>query len=127
MTSRASKAHACLPGPRVVIAGDLVTVPDSIPEIVGYADDGNWTDLGLALDSLADIDFDVMIPGHGPPLTKAQFLKQRDKVIAIRERVRALTRQGRSRDEIAKALLREFNYGTGLAAGQIAPMMQELK
>jgi glyoxylase-like metal-dependent hydrolase (beta-lactamase superfamily II) len=118
---------AYLPGPRVLIAGDLVTVPDSIPEIVGYGDGGNWTDLGLALDSLAQIDFDVMIPGHGPALTKAQFLKQRDKVIAIRERVRALARQGRSRDEIAKTLLKEFNYGSGLAAGQIAPMMQELK
>jgi glyoxylase-like metal-dependent hydrolase (beta-lactamase superfamily II) len=118
---------AYLPGPRVLIAGDLITVPDTIPEIVGYGDGGNWTDLGLALDSLAKIDFDVMIPGHGPALTKAQFLKQRDKVIAIRERVRALTRQGRSRDEIAKALLKEFNYGGGLATGQIAPMMQELR
>jgi glyoxylase-like metal-dependent hydrolase (beta-lactamase superfamily II) len=118
---------AYLPGPRVLIAGDLVTVPDSIPEIVGYADGGNWTDLGIALNALATIDFDVMIPGHGPALTKQQFLKHRDKVIAIRERVRTLARQGRSREEITKVLLREFNYGSGPAAGQIGPMMQELK
>jgi glyoxylase-like metal-dependent hydrolase (beta-lactamase superfamily II) len=118
---------AFLPGPRVLIAGDLVTVPDSIPQIVGYADGGNWTDLGLALDALAKIDFDIMIPGHGPPLTKALFMKQRDKVVAIRERVRTLVRQGRSQQDIAKALRKEFNYGGGLADGQIAPMMQELK
>jgi len=118
---------AFLPGPRVLIVGDLVTVPDSIPEIVGYSDGGNWTDLGLALNALAGIDFDVMIPGHGPPLTKAEFLKHRDKVIAIRERVRTLTHQGRSRQEIAHVLRQEFNYGGGLADAQIAPMMQELK
>jgi cyclase len=118
---------ALLPGPRVVIAGDLVTVPDSIPEIVNYSDGGNWTDLGKSLDEIARMDFDLMVPGHGPVLTKQEFLKHRDKVVAIRERLRALNRQGKSAEEITQTLLKEFNYGTGPAAGQIAPMMVELK
>jgi cyclase len=118
---------ALLPGPRVLIAGDLVTTPDTIPEIVNYGDGGNWTDLGKTLDELAKIDFDIMVGGHGPVLTKQEFLKHRDKVAAIRERLRVLNRQGMSQEEISQALLREFNYGTGPAAGQIAPMMRELK
>jgi len=118
---------AMLPGPRVLIAGDLVTTPDTIPEIVNYGDGGNWTDLGRTLDELARMDFDFMVGGHGPVLTKAEFLKHRDKVAAIRERLRALNRQGMSQEEITQTLLKEFNYGTGPGAGQIAPMMRELK
>jgi cyclase len=118
---------ALLPGPRVLIAGDLVTTPDTIPQIVNYGDGGNWTDMGKTLDELAKMDFDAMVGGHGPVLTKDDFLKHRDKVAAIRERLRVLNRQGRSQEEITQSLLSEFNYGTGPGAGQIAPMMRELK
>ena len=118
---------ALLPGPRVLIVGDLVTTPDTIPQIVNYGDGGNWTDLGKTLDELARMDFDVMVGGHGPVLTKAEFLKHRDKVAAIRERLRTLNRQGVSQEEITQTLLKEFNYGTGPAAGQVAPMIGELK
>jgi glyoxylase-like metal-dependent hydrolase (beta-lactamase superfamily II) len=115
---------AFLPGPRVLIVGDLVTTPDSIPQIVNYGDGGNWTDMGKTLDALAKIDFDVMVGGHGPLLTKAEFLKYHDKVAAIRERVRALNRKGRTQEEIAAAVLKEFNYTN---AGQVGQMMRELK
>ena len=86
-----------LPARRAVIAGDLVTTPDSIPAIVNYADGGNWTELGESLDAIGRMDFDVLIAGHGPNLTKAEFLKFRDKTAAIRERFRALNRERRRR------------------------------
>ena len=41
--------------------------------------------------------------------------------------MRALNRQHVSQAEVLQALLKEFNYGTGPAAGQIEPMMTELK
>ena len=118
---------AYLPDARVVIAGDLVTTPDTIPQIVNYGDRGNWTDMGKALDEIAKIDFDFLIGGHGPVLTKQEFLKHRDKVAGIRERLRELNRQGKSQEEIRQTLISEFNYGAGFEAGQIPPMMQELK
>jgi glyoxylase-like metal-dependent hydrolase (beta-lactamase superfamily II) len=118
---------ALLPGPRVLIVGDLVTTPDTIPQIVNYGDGGNWTDMGKTLDELASWDFDILIGGHGPVLTKQEFLKHRDKVAAIRERLRALNRQGLSQADITQTLLKEFNYGTGPGAGQIPSMMLELK
>jgi glyoxylase-like metal-dependent hydrolase (beta-lactamase superfamily II) len=116
-----------LPARRAVIAGDLVTTPDSIPAIVNYADGGNWTELGESLDAIGRMDFDVLIAGHGPNLTKAEFLKMRDKTHGIRERFRALNREKKSQDEIAQALVKEFNWGTGPAAGNLAGMMQELR
>ena len=55
-------------------AGDLVATPDTIPAIVNYGDGGSWTDLGRALDEVAALDFDTLIGGHGPALSRADFL-----------------------------------------------------
>jgi cyclase len=118
---------AYLPAARVVISGDLVTTPDTIPQIVNYGDRGNWTDMGKALDEIAKMDFDFLIGGHGPVLTKQEFLKHRDKVAGIRERLRELNRQGKSQQEITQTLIKEFNYGGGFEASQIALMILELK
>ena len=118
---------AYLPNARVVVVGDLVTTPDTIPQIVNYGDQGDWTDMGKALDEIAKMDFDFLVGGHGPVLTKQEFLKHRDKVAGMRERVRALNRQGKTQDEITQTLIKEFNYGSGFEAGQIGPMMLELK
>ena len=73
------------------------------------------------------MDFDVLIGGHGPNLTKAELHRFRDKVRGIRERFRALNRDKKSQDEIAQALIKEFNWGSGPAAGNLAGMMQELR
>lgn len=116
-----------LPAQRAVIAGDLVTTPDSIPAIVNYADGGSWTELGESLDAIARMDFDVLIAGHGPNLTRAEFAKVRDKAAGIRERFRTLNRERKTQDEIAQTLMKEFNWGTGPAAGNLAGMMQELR
>ena len=116
-----------LPAQRAVIAGDLVTTPDSIPAIVNYADGGSWTELGESLDAIARMDFDVLIAGHGPNLTRAEFAKVRDKAAGIRERFRTLNRERKTQDEIAQTLIKEFNWGAGPAAGNLAGMMQELR
>lgn len=116
-----------LPGRRIVVAGDLVTTPDTIPAIVNYADGGNWTELGESLEAIARMDFDVLVAGHGPNLSKGEFLRFKDKAAGIRERVRALNRERKTQDEIAQTLIKEFNWGTGPAAGNLAGMMQELR
>jgi cyclase len=116
-----------IPSARVAVAGDLVTTPDTIPPIVNYGDGGSWTDLGRALDEVATLDFDTLIAGHGPVLSRADFLRYRDRIAAIRERFRALNRERKTQDEITQTLLREFHWGTGPAAGNVAGMMQELR
>jgi glyoxylase-like metal-dependent hydrolase (beta-lactamase superfamily II) len=116
-----------LPGRRTVIAGDLVTTPDSIPAIVNYADGGNWTELGESLEAIGRMDFDVLVGGHGPNLTKAEFTAFKTKVHGIRERFRALIREKKTQDEIAQTLMKEFHWGSGPAAGNLAGMMQELR
>jgi hypothetical protein len=110
-----------------VIAGDLLTTHVSIRAIVNYGDGGNWTELGESLDVVGRMDFDVLIGGHGPNLTKPQFNAFKAKVLGIRERFRALNRERKTQDEIAQTLIREFNWGGGPAAGNLAGMMQELR
>ena len=58
--------------------------------IVNYADGGNWTDVVDAMDQVLKLDFDVMIPGHGPSVTKQQAVAVRDRAYAMRERFREL-------------------------------------
>ncbi len=118
---------AYLPAARIVVVGDLVTTPDTIPQIVNYGDGGNWTDMGKTLDAIAAMDFDFMVGGHGPVLTKQQFLDHRAKVGRIRERARALVKEGRTQEEITQTLLKELNWGTGPAAGNIPGMMAEFR
>lgn len=117
------------PAARVAVGGDLVTTPDSIPTIINYPDGGNWTDLVTTLEAIANVDFDVMIGGHGPNLSKQDFLKYRDHKIAIRDRFRALNRERpqKTAEEIGKTLTTELNWGTGPAAGSIPGMMIELR
>ena len=118
---------ALVPSARVAIAGDLVATPDTIPAIINYGDGGSWNDLGRTLDEVAKLDFDTLIGGHGPVLSKAEFLKYRDRIAAIRERFRALNRERKTQDDITQILLKEFNWGSGPAAGNIPGMLQELR
>lgn len=118
---------AWLPEARVLVAGDLVTTADSIPVIVNYEDGGSWAALASAVGALAEYDFEYLIPGHGPVITKSELLAFRQKIEGIVERVRTLARQGASREAVAEALLAEFNWGGGLATGNIPLMMEELE
>jgi hypothetical protein len=61
------------------------------------------------------LDFDTMIPGHGPIAKKADMLTYRNNVEKLRSEVTGMIRQNKSRDEIAKVV--EDKYGwvpTGL-------------
>ena len=52
----------------------------------------------------ATTDKTIIIPGHGRPVSNRAELKEfRDMLVAVRESVAALKKQGRSRDEIVAA------------------------
>lgn len=55
------------PATGVLAAGDLVTLP--VP-LLDTACPTGWRD---ALDHLAAVEFTVLVPGHGAPMTRAQF------------------------------------------------------
>lgn len=55
------------PATRIVIAGDLVTLP--VP-FLDTACPAHWR---ATLDAVGRRDFTTLVPGHGPPMTRAQF------------------------------------------------------
>ena len=45
----------------------------------------------------------IIIPGHGPVGNKSQLVEYRDLLVTSRDKVAALKKQGKSRDEIVAA------------------------
>jgi glyoxylase-like metal-dependent hydrolase (beta-lactamase superfamily II) len=116
------------PAERVVCAGDLVTLPwDDIPLIVNYGDGGNWTDWNHSIEELLKMEWDFLIPGHGPAIDKAQLRDLHNRMVRVIDRFRALLREGKNQQEITQTLVKEFNWGAGPAAGVIPGMMTELR
>ena len=55
------------PATRVILSGDLVTLPTPLFDTACPA---GWK---AALDGLASVPFETLVPGHGPVLTRDQF------------------------------------------------------
>jgi cyclase len=115
------------PAERVICVGDLLTTADTIPMIVNYPDGGSWQDWSASIDEILGMDFDTVIPGHGPAIDKARLMEIRKKFKTIMDRVHTMTLEKKSADEIRESLVREFNWGAGPSAGQIPGMMIELQ
>lgn len=61
-------------------------------------------------------DATVVVPGHGPPSTRAELVEYRDMLVAIGRRVRELVEQGRSLEEVLAAhptAAFDARYGSG--------------
>lgn len=59
----------------------------------------HWANLSLEKVT----DKTVIIPGHGPVGNRAEFVKFRDMLVAVRENVRRLKKQGKSIEEVIAA------------------------
>lgn len=65
------------------------------------------------LDEALKIDFDTVIPGHGPVAKKADLLAYRNNVAKLKEHVSGLIRQGKSKEEIAKVMTSDYGWAPG--------------
>jgi glyoxylase-like metal-dependent hydrolase (beta-lactamase superfamily II) len=116
-----------LPAERTIVLGDLLTTADTIPMIVSYADGGSWTDWTISIDQILKMDFDNVIPGHGPMISKQRLAEMREKFGTMMQRIHTMVREKKTEQEIQQALIKEFNWGAGPSAGNIAGMMIELR
>jgi hypothetical protein len=66
--------------------------------------------------------------GHGPSTNRASFLKWRKDVETIIDRVRSMTRAGRTKTDIEHVLIKEFGWEpTGNPIRSLDAVMAELK
>src|SRR6476660_9836525 len=98
------------PADRTLAAGDMFTFGDATPELIDYSGGGSAKEWTSTLDSVMQLDFDTVVPGHGPVTTKQEMRKFRDSTLTFRNRVHEMLVQKKTRDEIATTLRNEFHW-----------------
>ena len=119
-------------------AAPVTDRPVGVSMYVDYSQGGSFLEWTQTLDRALALDFQQVIPGHGPVATRADVVKYRADLETMRNRVAGLIRDGRTRDEMVRVM--ETDYGwraTGcppspLRAGclqyqQIDAMLEELR
>jgi cyclase len=98
------------PALRVLHTGDLFTVFPDYPPVIDYADGGSAIEWTKTLDEILKLDFDVVIPGHGPISKKEDIVKYKLMIESMRNRVRIMNHEHKSKEEIAKMLATEYHW-----------------
>lgn len=101
---------AYFPAHRVLAAGDMFTFGDATPQLIDYAGGGSAKEWTKTLDSVLQLDFDTVVPGHGAVTTKQELRKFRDSTVTLRTRIHDMLVQKRPRADIAKMLQTEFHW-----------------
>jgi cyclase len=114
------------PAIRVLHTGDLMA---GTSPLIDYNGGGSLVEWPKTLDNALKLDFDTVIPGHGPITNKAGLQTYRDNVDKMRERVSALIREGKGQDDVAKFMTDEYKWAPGSLQQQwsVPGMMRELR
>jgi glyoxylase-like metal-dependent hydrolase (beta-lactamase superfamily II) len=93
-----------------------------------YAGGGSALEWTHVMDEMEKLDFDTIIPGHGPVSDRKGLAKWRTEFLALRGRIGGLVKGGASKEEISKVLLEEFKWPAGgLAIGQVDAFIAEMR
>jgi cyclase len=98
------------PADRVLAAGDMFTKGDDVPQLIDYSGGGSGVEWPDTLRSVLQLDFDTVVPGHGPVSTKQDMTDFRQSTIRLVSRVREMNRAKKSKDDIQKMLAAEFHW-----------------
>jgi len=114
------------PALRTLHTGDLMAGKAPLIDYPGGGSVVEWT---RTLDAAMKLDFDTVIPGHGPVTDKAGLLAYRNNVEKLRNRAAGLIREGKSQDEVGKVMAAEYGWGPGSLQAQwsLPGIMTELK
>jgi glyoxylase-like metal-dependent hydrolase (beta-lactamase superfamily II) len=93
-----------------------------------YAAGGSAVEWTQVIDATGKLDFDTIIPGHGPLSDRTGLAKWRAAFVTMRDRIGGMVQRGESKDAISKVLLEEFKWPAGgLAIGQVIGLIAELR
>jgi len=115
------------PAHRVLASGDTFTLGDDVPQLIDYAGGGSAKEWTRTLDSALLLDFDLVVPGHGPVTNKEQMRKFRDSTVTLNNRIHDMLVQKKTRDEIAKMLQTEFHWADLQLSRGLDGAMAELR
>jgi cyclase len=117
------------PAQKVIAMGNMFNTGGTFGVHVDYKSGGSIMEWTKTLDGALKWDFDTVIPAHGPISTRNDLIKFRAAIDAARIRVRAMVRDGKTKDDVAKVLIDEFGWNpTGLGIRNDVPgLMDELR
>ena len=97
----------------------------TLAPFIDYANGGSAAEWTATLDGLLSLDFDTVIPGHGPILSKADIRIFRDKFDHLVSRINMLIEAGVDRDDVVTELdIGDLNWP--LAPDRIQAIYDEL-
>jgi cyclase len=89
------------PDLRVIHTGDLITAGMPVLDYRNGASAVEWVSV---LDKILALDFDVVIPGHGPLLDRERIRSDRQKLVTMNERMADLARRNVPLDQVLARL-----------------------
>jgi cyclase len=118
------------PAQRTVHTGDLFIWGDrldgsTLAPFIDYDNGGSAAEWTATLDGLLELDFDTVIPGHGPLLRKVDIRIFRSKFDQLLTRIQVLMGNGVTRDAIVEQLdISDLNWP--MPASRIESIYDEL-
>ena len=101
------------PAHKIIHTGDLFIARavgrPSLNIYVDYAQGGSFFDWTKTLDGALQLDFDTVIPGHGPVTTRDDVVKFRQDLETMRNRLVALIKEEKTKADVFNIL--ESDYG----------------
>ena len=94
---------------RTIHTGDLFIARGSLNIYADYAQGGSLSEWVETIDAILTLDFDTVIPGHGPMATRADVVAFRGNLATMVERLRSLIESGATKAQLATIL--ETDYG----------------
>jgi glyoxylase-like metal-dependent hydrolase (beta-lactamase superfamily II) len=83
--------------------------PPGVNIYVDYAQGGSFMEWSRTLEGILSLDFDTVVPGHGPVSTRADVVRFKADLEAMRSRIAGMVQRGESRAAILKVF--EEDYG----------------
>ena len=107
------------PASKVLATGDCITTgngqgvpnpPTSSRINIDYNNGGSFVEALGTIDQALKLDFDVVVPGHGPLVKKADVVRWRSGLERLRNRVSAVLRENKSKQDVSDLLVKEFEW-----------------
>ena len=86
------------------------TRPRGVNIYVDYAQGGSFFDWTTTLDRAMQLDFDTVIPGHGPVSTRNDLVQFRADLDTMRDRLVGLIKGGKSKADILTVLEKDYGW-----------------
>jgi glyoxylase-like metal-dependent hydrolase (beta-lactamase superfamily II) len=123
-------AFVYFPEHKLLHSGDTFASAPTATPLIDYPGGGSLVEWTKTLDTvMSAMDFNEVMPGHGPMSNKAGMKAYRDRVVELRSKAQALVRAGKPQGDLAKFMETEYKWAPNSLFQQwsVPGMMTELK